>query len=49
METVGSLDTKAGADQIELQADYVSLLGFDNRDMDWNYLDADEDAEINLF
>jgi hypothetical protein len=49
IETVGSLDTKAGADQIELQADYVSLLGFDNGDMDWNYLDADEDAEINLF
>jgi hypothetical protein len=25
------------------QADYVSLLGLDNRD--WNYLDADKDAD----
>jgi hypothetical protein len=29
------------------QADYVSLLGLDNRD--WSYLDADEDADISLF
>jgi hypothetical protein len=32
------------------QADYVSFSGFDNGDsMDWNFLDADEDADINLF
>jgi hypothetical protein len=49
IETVGSLDTGARANEFELQADYVSLLGFDNGDMDWNSLDADEDAEINLF
>ena len=29
--------------------DYISLLGLDNGDMDWNYLDADEDADIGLF
>jgi hypothetical protein len=32
------------------QADYMSILGFDNKDsMDWNYLDANKDADINLF
>jgi hypothetical protein len=36
-------------DPIASQADYISFLSFDNEDMDWNYLDADEDAEINLF
>jgi hypothetical protein len=28
---------------------YVSLLGLDGDTMDWNYLDADDDAEIKLF
>jgi hypothetical protein len=32
------------------QADYMPLLGSGNGDiMDWDYLDADEDADINLF
>ena len=45
-----NVDTKVGANQIASQADYISFLGFDNGDsMDWNYLDADEDADINLF
>ena len=48
--TMGSsVDTRVGNNLIASQADYVSLLGLDNRDMDWNYLDADEDADINLF
>jgi hypothetical protein len=34
---------------IVAQEDYISLLGLDNGDMDWNYLDADEDADIGLF
>jgi hypothetical protein len=50
METIGSgADTKVGDDLIASQVDYVSLLGFNNGDMDWNYLDTDEDAEIKLF
>jgi hypothetical protein len=50
VETMGSgVDAKVLDDPITAQADYVSLLGCDNGDMDWNYLDADEDAEINLF
>jgi hypothetical protein len=34
---------------IVAQEDYISFLGLDNGDMDWNYLDADEDADIGLF
>ena len=34
---------------IAAQEDYISFLGLDNGDMDWNYLDADEDADIGLF
>ena len=51
IETIGSSDdTQVGVDPIASQSDYVSLLGLDNGDMDWNYyLDADEDADINLF
>ena len=41
------VDAKVADDPIIAQADYVSLLGLDNGDIDWNYLDADEDAEIN--
>ena len=45
-----NVDIKVGANQIVSQVDYMSLLGFDNGDsMDWNYLDADEDVDINLF
>jgi len=50
IETMGSgVDIEVEADQLASQTDYVSLLGLDNGDMDWNYLDADEDADINLF
>jgi hypothetical protein len=51
IRTMGSnIKGKVEADQISLQADYVSLLGLGNEDfMDWNYLDADEDADISLF
>lgn len=45
-----------GEDDFMMQSDYVSFLGLSNSNieeddfMDWeNYLDADEDAEINLF
>jgi hypothetical protein len=34
---------------IVAQEDYISFLGLDNGDMDWNYLDADEDADVGLF
>jgi hypothetical protein len=48
IETIGSgVDTNAEDGLFASQPDYVSLLGFDNRD--WNYLDADEDADIGLF
>ena len=47
METTGSdLDTGVEVDQFVSQADYISFSGLD---MDWNYLDADEDADTNLF
>ena len=50
IETMGSgVDIEVEADQLASQTDYVSLLGLDNGDIDWNYLDADEDADINLF
>jgi hypothetical protein len=45
-----------GGDDFTMRSDYVSFLGVGNSDieeddfMNWeNYLDADEDAEINLF
>jgi hypothetical protein len=48
METMGSgVDTRVEDCVFASQTDYVSLLGLDNRD--WNYLDADEDADISLF
>jgi hypothetical protein len=50
METIGSgVNAKVGYNEIAAQADYVSLLGLDGDNMDWNYLDADDDAEISLF
>jgi len=37
-------------DDFTLQSDYVSFLGLGDKDfMECDYLDADEDAEINLF
>ena len=48
--TDSSVDAEAIGCLFAEQADYVSFLGFDNGDsMDWDYLDADEDADINLF
>ena len=44
METTGS-DLDTGVEVVS-QADYISFSGLD---MDWNYLDADEDADTNLF
>jgi hypothetical protein len=45
-----------GGDDFTMRSDYVSFLGVGNSNieeddfMNWeNYLDADEDAEINLF
>jgi hypothetical protein len=43
-----------GGDDFTMQSDYVSFLGIGNSKEDdfanWeNYLDADEDAEVNLF
>ena len=47
-QTTGS-PSRVG-DDFTLQSDYVSFLGLGNEDfMEWDYLDADEDAEINLF
>jgi len=37
-------------DDFTVQSDYIPFLGLGNKDfMEWDYLDADEDAEINLF
>jgi hypothetical protein len=48
--TGSNVDTMAKDCLFTSQADYVPFSGFDNGDsIDWNYLDADEDADINLF
>jgi hypothetical protein len=48
IQTMGSgVDTNIEDGIFASQPDYVSLLGLDNGD--WNYLDADEDADIGLF
>jgi hypothetical protein len=48
--TGSNVNAIAGDCLFTSQADYVSFSGFDNGDsMDWNFLDADEDADINLF
>ena len=48
IQTRGSgVDTNVEDGIFASQPDYVSLLGLDNGD--WNYLDADEDADIGLF
>jgi hypothetical protein len=32
------------------QADFIPFIGLDSRDiMEWNYLDADDDADTGLF
>jgi hypothetical protein len=51
IKTMGSnVNGEAGDCQFTSQADYIPLLGLGNGDiMDWDYLDADEDADINLF
>jgi hypothetical protein len=38
--------TEAAEDRLALQADYIPL---DASDMEWNYLDADDDADTGLF
>jgi hypothetical protein len=50
-KTMGSnVNGEAGDCLFTSQADYMPLLGSGNRDiMDWDYLDTDEDADINLF
>jgi hypothetical protein len=51
IKTMGSnVNEEAGDCLFTSQADYMPLLGSGNGDiMDWDYLDADEDADINLF
>jgi hypothetical protein len=51
IKTMGSnVNGEAGDCLFTSQADYIPLLGSGNGDiMDWDYLDADEDADINLF
>ena len=51
IEKMGSnVNGEAGDCLFTSQADYMPLLGSGNGDiMDWDYLDADEDADINLF
>ena len=50
MKPTGSNSDGTVGCPIASQADYVLLLGLDNGDIvDWNYLDADEDADISLF
>jgi hypothetical protein len=37
-------------DDFTIQSDYISFSSLGNEDsIEWDYLDADEDAEINLF
>jgi hypothetical protein len=43
-------DIVVQVDYIALQADFVPLIGLDSKDiMDYNYLDADDDADTRLF
>jgi hypothetical protein len=43
-------DVVVQVDYIASQADFVPIMGLDSRDiMDWNYLDADDDADTRLF
>jgi hypothetical protein len=46
----GVLGINKVKDDFTEQLDYISFSGLGNEDsMEWDYLDADEDAEINLF
>jgi hypothetical protein len=46
----GVLGINRVRDDFTVQSDYISFSGLSNEDsMEWDYLDADEDAEINLF
>jgi hypothetical protein len=46
----GVLGINGVGDDFTVQSDYISFSGLGNEDsMEWDYLDADEDAEINLF
>ena len=43
-------DAVVQVDYIASQADFVPIIGLDSRDIiDWNYLDADDDADTGLF
>jgi hypothetical protein len=47
---VGDINSRVGDDSFKMQDDYVSFSGLDNGDyLEWDYLDADEDADTNLF
>jgi len=43
-------DTGAQVDYIVSQADFIPIMGLDSENiMDYNYLDADDDADTGLF
>jgi hypothetical protein len=43
-------DTGVQVDYIASQADFIPIMGLDSKDiMDYNYLDADDDADTGLF
>ena len=43
-------DTGVRVDYIALQADFIPIMRLDSKDiMDYNYLDADNDADTELF
>jgi hypothetical protein len=43
-------DTGVQVDYIASQADFILIMGLDSEDiMDYNYLDADDDADTGLF
>ena len=46
----GVLGINRVRDDFTVQLDYISFLGLGNKDsIEWDYLDVNEDAEINLF
>jgi hypothetical protein len=46
----GVLGINRVGDNFTVQSDYISFPGLGNEDsMEWDYLDTDKDAEINLF
>jgi hypothetical protein len=47
---VGDINSRVRDDPFTMQEDYISFSGLDNGDyLEWDYLDADEDADTNLF